>query len=39
MCCDFSIVKPENMVEMVNLITKEPEDEVEEKVRYKYVLL
>ena len=33
-----SIVKSENIEELVNLITTEPSEESEERVRYKYVL-
>jgi hypothetical protein len=30
-----SLVLPENMEELVRLITEEPADDVEEKIRYK----
>ena len=33
----FSLVLPENMDEMVKLITQEPEDDMEDKVKYKLV--
>ena len=32
-----SIVKSENIEELVNLITTEPSEESEERVRYKYI--
>ncbi|XP_070190281.1 serine/threonine-protein phosphatase 6 regulatory subunit 3-like isoform X3 [Littorina saxatilis] len=32
---DF-LIQPENMEDMVKMITKEPEDDVEEKLRFKY---
>ena len=32
---DYSLIQPENMEDMVKMITKEPEDEVEEKLRFK----
>eukprot|EP00058_Branchiostoma_floridae_P022244 XP_002607734.1 hypothetical protein BRAFLDRAFT_82819 [Branchiostoma floridae] len=34
--CLFSLIRPEVMEELVNLITQDPPDDVEEKIRYKY---
>ena len=34
----FSLVKPETLEELVDLITKEPTDDVDEKLKYKYVI-
>ena len=31
----FSLTKPDVLEELVNLITTEPDDDVEEKLRYK----
>jgi len=35
--CVFSLATPENMGELVRLITEEPGEDTEEKLRYKYV--
>ena len=32
----FSLIKPENLEELVNLCTQEPSDDGDEKLRYKY---
>lgn len=34
--CFNSLTRPEVMEELVTLITKEPENDIEEKWRYKY---
>ena len=31
----FSLVRPENLEELVNMVTQEPSDDMEEKLKYK----